>query len=91
MKCELEIITNITNQMGKVIVKNEKIKKIFDLDTIELEEYIDTKGRHIKRYSSIYHNNNYYKINKPYEELRFLVVNKRYPVVGLIGNSKKYK
>lgn len=95
MKVELEIITDIVNTSGtkpKVVAKNDKIKKLFDLEQIEVEEFIDAKtGKHIKRYSSVYQNNVYYKVNKPYAELSFLVVNKRMPVIGLIGKSKSWR
>lgn len=95
MKVELEIISDIVDTRSnkpKVLVKNDKIKKLFDLDSIEVEEFIDSKtGKHIKKYSSVYFNNTYYKVNKPYAELSFLIINKRMPVIGLIGKSNGYK
>ena len=66
--------------------------EIFDLDTIELEEYIDSKtGKHIKKYSAIYQNNVYFKIDKPYEELKNIILNRSIPILGLAYKSKKYK
>lgn len=95
MKVELEIISDIVDTRStkpKILVKNDKIKKLFDLEAIEVEEFIDSKtGKHIKKYSSVYFNNTYFKVNKPYSELSFLVINKRSPVVGLIGKSKSWK
>lgn len=93
MKYELEIISDINSPTSnKILVKQDKIKKIFDLDNIELEEFIDAKsGKHIKKYCSIVINNNLYKINKPYEELKFMIINSRIPVIGLVNYSKKYK
>lgn len=96
MKCELEIISDVLEQEGKgrrkIITKNDKIKRIFDLDTIDLEEFVDTKtGKHIAKYSVIYKDNLYYKINKPYEQLKYMVLNRTTPVIGFIGKSKKFK
>lgn len=90
---ELEIIIDITTggPKPKVLVKNDRIKKIFDLDNIELEEYVDRLGKHIKKYSSVYENNIHYKVNKPYEELKKLKLNRSIAIVGLAGKSKKYK
>jgi hypothetical protein len=46
----MNITTNDLNK-PKILVKGDKIKKIFDLDNIELEEYIDSRsGKHIKKY-----------------------------------------
>ena len=45
MKLELEILTDILPPNGvgkrKPLVKNAKIKRLFNLDEVELEEYID--------------------------------------------------
>lgn len=95
MKLELEIISDIVSEdtgKRKVITKNDKIKRIFDLDTIDLEEYVDVKtGKHIAKYSFIYKESLCYKINKPYEQLKSLMLNKTTPVVGFLSKSKKYR
>ncbi len=94
MKYELEIISDVlsNHQKPKVLKKNDRIRKLFDLDNVELEEYIDQKtGKHIKKYSAIYHNNAYYKINKPYDELRELILNRTLTIQGFAYKSKKYK
>lgn len=93
---ELEIITDIASvdKKGKVkvVTKNDKIKRLFDLNEIELEEYIDNRtGRHIKKYTSVFHNNTYLKINKPYEELKDIVMNRSIPVLGFAYKSRRYK
>lgn len=91
---ELDVISNIiaNGRKPKIITKNDKIKKIFDLDNIQLEEYIDSKtGKHIKKYSTITVNDSYYKIDKPYIELRDLVISRSIPILGLMYKSKKYK
>ena len=96
MKLELEIISDIMSQEGpgkrKLLTKNDKIKRIFDLEEVELEEYVDTKtGKHIAKYSVIYKGDLYYKINRPYEQLKSIILNKSTPVIGFIGKSKRYK
>jgi hypothetical protein len=95
MKYELEIISDIVLTVGnktKTVSKNDCIKKIFDLETVEIEEYVDPKnGKHIKKYTSVYQNNIYYKVNKPYEEVKHLVLNRTAPVLGFISKSKRYK
>lgn len=92
---EFEIITDVTSSneaKPKILLHNDKVKKLFDLDTIELEEFIDLKtGKHIKKYSSVLYNNNWYKINKPYEELKNIMSNKSIPILGFASKSKKYK
>lgn len=94
-KFELEVITDITtnnSKKPKLLYKNARIKKMFDLDNIELEEYIEpTTGKHVLKYASVYYNNVYYKVNIPYEQLRNLVLNNTINVLGLAYKSKKYK
>jgi hypothetical protein len=95
MKYELEIISDIVHNLnGKpvVVTKQDRIKKLFNLYDIELEEYVDSKtGRHIKKYCTIVEENTYYKINKPYEELKALIQNKSIPILGLAAKSKRFK
>lgn len=97
MLYELEIITDIygpESNTGKrrILTKSDKVKKIFNLEQIEVEEYVDIKtGKHIKKYSGIYKDNVYYKVNKPYEELKSLLFNKTSPVVGFVTHSKNIK
>ena len=97
MKYELEVISDIVsnpdkNGKTKIIKKDDLIKKIFDLEASEIEEYVEPRnGKHIKKYSVIYLNNVSYKINKPYEELKYLVLNRSTPVIGFVGKYKTYK
>jgi len=95
MRIELEFISDLTSSRnGKtvVLVKNDKVKKLFNLDEIEVEEFIDPKtGKHIPKYSTVSIKDMFYKINKPYEELKSLVLNRTTPVLGFAYKSKKYK
>lgn len=95
MKYELEIISDITsNNKGKVkiLVKSARIKRLFDLDKIDISVYIDPRtGREIKKYSSVTENDIYYKVNKPYENLKSLILNRTTPIIGLMAKSKLYR
>ncbi len=96
MKYELEIITDIYSPpdktgIRKILVKDHKIKKLFELNDIELEEYTDNKGKLIKKYCAICTESNYYKINKPYEELKELILNKTKPIGGFMNHYKTKK
>lgn len=95
MRIELEFISDLTITKGNktnTLVKNDKIKRIFDLDKIELEEYIDPRtGKHISKYCTVSMEDRYYKINKPYEELKSLMLNRTTPVIGFAAKSKKWK
>jgi stalled ribosome rescue protein Dom34 len=94
MQYELEIITDISLSSSKTkkIIKNNKIKKLFDLNVVSLEEYVDPRsGKTISKYSGIYQDSVYYKINKPYEELKDLIINKTTPVLGFMSKSKIYR
>ncbi len=96
MKYELKVITDIScaSKSGKITVikRNDKVVKLFELNDIKAEEYIDPKtGRHISKYSLIYDGDNCYKVDKPYKELRDLITNKSIPVLGLLSKSKRYK
>jgi hypothetical protein len=96
MLYELEIIVDMgkTNKKGEIIVsrKGNKVKKLFELNNVELEQYISTKtGLPVKKYSSVILNNQYFKVNKPYEELKSIMQNRSIPVIGLVGYSKRRK
>jgi hypothetical protein len=94
MIVELEIIcdTYATTKTGKqtVVKRNDKVKRLFDLNEIDVEEYVDNKtGKHVAKYSIAILNGTGYKINKPYEELKVLVQNKSIPIIGLMGYKRK--
>jgi len=84
---ELETLSNFKNKP----VVEIKVLKVFDLDAIELEQYINSKtGKPVKKYSSVCSNTVWYKINKPYEEMKDLLINRSNPVIGFITKSKRY-
>jgi len=97
MVIELQIISDIMsrpdkNGISKVICKDVLINKLFDINEIQVEEFINPKnGKAVKKYSGIYSGDVYYKINKPYNELKDLKINRTYPIKGFMGYSSKYK
>lgn len=97
MVIELQIVTDVlsnpdANGDRKIIARNALINKLFDINEIEVEEFLNPRtGKPVKKYTGIYSNNLYYKVNKPYDELKQLKINKTYPVKGFMAYSKKYK
>lgn len=95
MVIELPIITDVlspANAVGKrkIIAKDKIIHKLFDINDIEIEQYINAKtGKTINKYTGIYSNEVYYKINKPYKELKEIKINGAVPVKGFMGHSSK--
>lgn len=70
MKKELEVITDIYNEDGKCLKKDVSYMKVFETDNIELENYLDPKGKVISKYSGVIYGDKYYKINIPYNEMK---------------------
>jgi hypothetical protein len=97
MVVELQVITDVLSQPDKdgkrkVLIKDRAINKLFNINDIEVEEFINPKnGKPVKKYSGIYNNDIYYKINKPYEELKDLKINRAFPIKGFMGYSSNYK
>ena len=97
MVIELPIITDVLSQPDrtgrrKTLIKNKIVNKLFDLNEIDVEEFIDIKtGKTIKKYTAVYIKEDCYKINKPYDEMKDLVINRTYPVKGFMAHSIKYK
>lgn len=84
---ELEIISNVVLN-GKAKNSNT-IKKLFDLDNIQVEEFVNEKtNKHVKKYSLIHENNICYKVNKSYEDLKDVILNKSIPVLGFADKFK---
>lgn len=97
MVIELQIISDIVGKPDikgkeKIVLKDVLINKLFDINEIQVEEFINPKnGKPVKKFTGIYSNDSYYKVNKPYEELKDLKINRTYPIKGFMGYSSKYK
>lgn len=77
MVMEFKVLTDILkeNKDGstKVIKRNVEYKKILDTDKASLTEFIDDKGKIVKKYTMCYIDNNFFKLNHPYEEIKKLL------------------
>ncbi len=85
MKKEFQVLTDIYSETGKCIKKDVTYLKIFETDNIELENFIDNKGKVISKYSDVAYQDKHYKINIPYSEMKQYVT----PLVikGLMDKS----
>lgn len=61
------------NEIPDIIKKGIIIKKVFDLDKIELQQDVNKQGRIIKKYCSIKYGDDYYKLNHSFEEIEKLI------------------
>lgn len=68
-KKELEVMTDIYNEAGKCLKKDILYLKVFETDEIELENFIDGKGKVIVKYSGVVYRDKYYKVNIPYKDM----------------------
>lgn len=73
MKREFEVLTDIYNEAGKCLKKDVTYFKLFETDEIELENYIDAKGKVVNKYSGVLYRDKYYKVNIPYSEMKVYV------------------
>jgi len=74
MRYEFEVIGNITLKVkNKDVNKDVVFKKLFELDTITAEEYIDDKGKVVSKYCTIVENTNFFKVNYPYKDVARLI------------------
>lgn len=87
MKMELEIISDIYNANEKLIKKDMIYKKVFDLDQVEIEQFVSSRGMVVKKYCTLTSNNKYYKVNNSYDYIKSLVT--PLEVKGFAGKSRK--
>lgn len=90
MEVELIVISSLpTTETGssaaRYIPNRIYQKKIFNTESISLEECIDSKGKLNKRYSIIKSDNEYYKIKESYETLK----NKYFKKLVILGLNAK--
>lgn len=83
---EFEILTDIFAPDGlKCIKKDVMYFKVFETNEMELESFIDAKGKVISKYCGVIYRDKYYKVNTPYAELRDM--SKPIVVKGLLDKS----
>ena len=90
MRKEIEVNGgDILSTKGKVIKKDVCYKRMFELDNILIEQYINTKGTVVKKYCTIIENDKYFKANIAYDELSALL--KPLEVKGFMAKSISYE
>lgn len=75
MVIELEIVSQYPlPETGRSIARYVPLrvfqKKIFVTESMQIEEYINSNGKIIHRFTTVKYDTEYYKINMPYKELR---------------------
>lgn len=75
MIIELEIVSQYPlPETGRSIARYVPLrvfqKKIFVTESMQIEEYINSNGKIIHRFTTVKYDTEYYKINMPYKELR---------------------
>jgi hypothetical protein len=75
MVIEFEVISQLPlAETGKSIARYVPMrvfqKKLFELDKLQIEEHVNSKGIVVKKFTTAKYDNEFYKINKPYNEIR---------------------
>jgi len=75
MVVEFEVISQLPlAETGRSIARYVPMrifqKKLFELDKIQIEEHVNSKGIIVKKFTTVKYDNEFYKINKPYHQIR---------------------
>lgn len=90
MRKEIEINGgDVLNTKGKVIAKDVCYKRMFELDNILIEQYLNPKGVIVKKYCTIIEQDKYFKANIPYDELSAML--RPLEVKGFAAKSISYE
>ena len=79
MNRTLDIIVDLYKEQKKqdnkpiIFKKGIIIKKVFEMDKIELQQDVSKQGKPIKKYCSIKYENEYYKLNHSFEEIEKII------------------
>ena len=85
---ELIVLTDFYSKANKLLKKDLAYRKTFETDKLDIEDYINEKGRVIKKYCTAIYEDRFYKLNHTYEYVKML--KEPIKVVGLIGKTKGY-
>lgn len=90
MRKEIEINGgDVLSDKNKVIKKDICYMRMFELDNILIEQYINPKGVIVKKYCTIIEQDKYYKANIPYETLSAML--RPLEVKGFAAKSISYE
>jgi len=75
MVIELEVVNQYPvcktgRSIARYIPRRVYQKKLFVVESMQIEEHIDSRGTTIKKFTTVKYDSEYYKINMPYKELR---------------------
>lgn len=74
MVVEFTIITDINKPLAngryKLVTKNAKVVRSFDSSRVLYAEFINSKGKVVKRYSTIIYDNEYIKVDHTLDEVK---------------------
>jgi hypothetical protein len=75
MVIELEVISQYPlPETGKSIARYVPLriyqKKLFVVESMQIEEHVNNKGKIVNKYTTVKYDSEYYKINMSYKELR---------------------
>jgi hypothetical protein len=87
MRKELEIITDIFGPNDKLVKRNVIYKKMFEMNDIEVEQFISNKGLVSKKFCAVVVENKYYKVKGSYEHVKSLV--SPVEVKGFMGKTRR--
>ncbi len=90
MRKEIEINSgDVLSDKNKVIKKDMCYKRMFELDNILIEQYINPKGVIVKKYCTIIEQDKYFKANIPYETLSAML--RPLEIKGFAAKSISYE
>ena len=90
MRKEIEINGgDVLSDKNKVIKKDMCYMRMFELDNILIEQYINPKGVIVKKYCTIIEQDKYFKANIPYDTLSAML--RPLEVKGFMAKSISYE
>lgn len=90
MRKEIEINGgDVLSDKGKVIKRDVSYLRMFELDNILIEQYLNPKGVIVKKYCTIIEQDKYFKANIPYDTLSAML--RPLEVKGFAAKSISYE
>ena len=90
MRKEIEVNGgDVLSSKNKIIKKDVCYIRMFDLDNILIEQYINPKGVVVKKYCTIIEQDKYFKANIPYSELSAML--RPLEIKGFAAKSISYE
>lgn len=58
--------TSITSRVPQRVFQ----KKLFQVENMHIEEHVNSKGKVVKKFTTVKYDGEFYKLNHPYKELK---------------------